>query len=191
MSSPSLVWVTEDGNLAIGDMPNVGGYRGRRAPLQPKNTLSLALSESVLEVQTLNPQPSSPLPPPCPECAQTHIVPGAVHVCFWTMHPHPHPPPPPPGPSLHAQHNLPCCYLRVFWRCCPPPPLDLIPKHVSTVSSHKRLMAKAIQSELCNFSRFFCLSPSQTPLPYPLLFAPPPPPPPLGLHPWPPTTPAI
>ena len=97
MSSPSLVWVTEDGNLAIGDMPNVGGYRGRRAPLQPKNTLSLALSESVLEVQTLNPQPSSPLPPPCPECAQTHIVPGAVHVCFWTMHPHPHPPPPPPG----------------------------------------------------------------------------------------------
>lgn len=50
MSSPSLLWVTEDGNLAIGDMPNVGGYRGRRAPLQPKHTLSLALSESVLEV---------------------------------------------------------------------------------------------------------------------------------------------
>lgn len=50
MSSPSLVWVTEDGNLALGDMPNVGGYRGRRAALQPKHTLSLALSESVLEV---------------------------------------------------------------------------------------------------------------------------------------------
>ena len=50
MSSPSLVWVTEDGNLAIGDMPNVGGYRGRRSALQPKHTLALALSESVLEV---------------------------------------------------------------------------------------------------------------------------------------------
>ena len=50
MSSPSLLWVTEDGNLAIGDMPNVGGYRGRRAALQPKHTLSLASSELVLEV---------------------------------------------------------------------------------------------------------------------------------------------
>ncbi len=50
MSSPSLVWVTEDGSLAIGDMPSVGGYRGRRAALQPKHTLPLALSESVLEV---------------------------------------------------------------------------------------------------------------------------------------------
>lgn len=50
MSSPSLVWVTEDGNLAIGDMPNVGGYRGRRVALQPKHTLFLASSESVLEV---------------------------------------------------------------------------------------------------------------------------------------------
>lgn len=50
MTSPSLVWVTEDGTLAIGDMPSVGGYRGRRAALQPKHTLPLALSESVLEV---------------------------------------------------------------------------------------------------------------------------------------------
>ncbi len=51
MSSPSLVWVTEDGSLAIGDMPSVGGYRGRRAALQPKHTLPLALSESVLQVK--------------------------------------------------------------------------------------------------------------------------------------------
>ena len=50
MSSPSLVWVTEDGNLALGDMPNVGGYRGRRAALQTQHTLPLALSECVLEV---------------------------------------------------------------------------------------------------------------------------------------------
>ena len=50
MSSPSLVWVTEDGSLAIGDMPSVGGYRGRRAALQAKHTLPLALAESVLEV---------------------------------------------------------------------------------------------------------------------------------------------
>ncbi len=50
MSSPSVVWVTEDGTLAIGDMPSVGGYRGRRAVLQPKHTLPLALSESVLQV---------------------------------------------------------------------------------------------------------------------------------------------
>ena len=57
MSSPSLVWVTEDGSLAIGDMPNVGGYRGRRALLQPKHTLSLALSESVLEVHYQGPLP--------------------------------------------------------------------------------------------------------------------------------------
>lgn len=53
MSSPSLVWVTQDGSLAIGDMPSVGGYRGRRAALQPKHTLPLALSESVLEVKLI------------------------------------------------------------------------------------------------------------------------------------------
>ncbi len=53
MSSPSLVWVTEDGSLAIGDMPSVGGYRGRRAALQAKHTLPLALSESVLEVNLI------------------------------------------------------------------------------------------------------------------------------------------
>lgn len=53
MSSPSLVWVTEDGSLAIGDMPSVGGYRGRRAALQAKHTLPLALAESVLEVMCL------------------------------------------------------------------------------------------------------------------------------------------
>jgi hypothetical protein len=53
MSSPSLVWVTEDGSLAIGDMPSVGGYRGRRAALQPKHTLPLALSESVLQVKLI------------------------------------------------------------------------------------------------------------------------------------------
>ena len=50
MSSPSLVWVTEAGTLAIADVPSVGGYRGRRAALQPKHTLPLALSESVLDV---------------------------------------------------------------------------------------------------------------------------------------------
>ena len=53
MSSPSLVWVTEDGSLAIGDMPIVGGYRGRRAALQAKHTLPLALSESVLQVKLI------------------------------------------------------------------------------------------------------------------------------------------
>ena len=80
MSSPSLLWVTEDGNLAIGDMPNVGGYRGRRAPLQPKHTLSLALSESVLEVHNQGPLP--PPFPPVPVVPSTHIVPGAFGVCF-------------------------------------------------------------------------------------------------------------
>ena len=44
------MWVTEEGKLAIGDIPSVGGFRGRRVALQPKHTLSLALSESVLEV---------------------------------------------------------------------------------------------------------------------------------------------
>ena len=54
MSSPSLVWVTEAGTLAIADVPSVGGYRGRRAALQPKHTLPLARLESVLDVRCIH-----------------------------------------------------------------------------------------------------------------------------------------
>ena len=50
LSSPSLVWVTEGGDLAMGDLPSTGGYRGRRVALQPKSTLALGPSESVLQV---------------------------------------------------------------------------------------------------------------------------------------------
>lgn len=49
LRSPSLVWVTESGELAIGDLPGTGGYRGRRVALQPKSTLPLGPSESVLQ----------------------------------------------------------------------------------------------------------------------------------------------
>lgn len=52
LSSPSLVWVTEGGDLAMGDLPGTGGYRGRRVALQPKSTLALGPSESVLQVTT-------------------------------------------------------------------------------------------------------------------------------------------
>lgn len=49
LGSPSLVWVTEGGGLAMGDLPSTGGYRGRRVGLQPKYTLPLGPSESVLQ----------------------------------------------------------------------------------------------------------------------------------------------
>ncbi len=71
MSSPSLVWVTEDGSLAIGDMASVGGYRGRRAALQPKHTLPLALSESVLQVKLVM----------LGLCQSPCFVPGCCHLC--------------------------------------------------------------------------------------------------------------
>lgn len=45
-----LVWVTEGGGLALGDLPGTGGFRGRRAALQPKHTLPLAAAEAVLQV---------------------------------------------------------------------------------------------------------------------------------------------
>lgn len=50
LASPSLIWVTEGGELAMGDLPSTGGYRGRRAALQPRFALPLGAAESVLQV---------------------------------------------------------------------------------------------------------------------------------------------